>query len=176
MQLILLMTFGTEHLLHFCGVVVATLGQISPEMATVFQLLQYSFAAFCGWVLLTIRMRIPKANNFKRATFRKRQVLAHHACRYRPLGWQRFYRSAWPLRLRLQHDGCVYCALWLRTTTGTSHFQRVIRWQSDGLGYLFDRTRGHPGEGPEDENVRVDVMWMWCVCVFVFVCLCVTSV
>jgi hypothetical protein len=62
MQLILLMTFGTEHLLHFCGVVVATLGQISPEMATVFQLLQYSFAAFCGWVLLTIRMRIPKAN------------------------------------------------------------------------------------------------------------------
>jgi hypothetical protein len=158
------MTLPRQLPIHgFCSVIVLMLGQILPETATLFQLLLCGFAAF--YRILPIMQ--PRA--IKRERRRKQRSVAYHACRYRPCGWQHFYRSAWPIRLRLQSDGCVYCSLWLRTLectresrsvvpTATTLFERVIRWFSDGLGYLFDRTRGHPGEGPhEHDNVCVRV-------------------
>jgi hypothetical protein len=151
--------------IHYCRVIVATLGQISPEIATVFHLLLCGLAAFYA-ILPIMRQR-------KLERRQKQRTVACHVCRYRPRRWQHFYRSAWPIRLRLQSDGWVYCSLWRRTTTlfsmspslpaAKSLFQHVICWLSGGLGYIFDRTRGHPGEGPQ-ENTNV------CVCVCVCVC------
>jgi hypothetical protein len=96
------------------------------------------------------------------------------------------YRSAWPLRLRLQSEACIYCPLWVRTralfgclprtrtspTARKSLFHRVTRWLSFCLGYLFDRTLGYPGEGPQEhdkENLRVKMRVHVCV-LRVFVC------
>ena len=160
-----------------CSVMFATVCQISPETATLFQLLLYCFVAFCS--ILPV---LPQWHAIKTKR-RKQRSVAQHACQYRPRGWQHLYRSAWPVRLRLQSDGCVYCSIWLRTstlfrtssslpsTTTTTLFQRIICWLSGGLAYVYDRTLGHPGEGPQEhdkENVRVKMSVR--VCVRVFVC------
>jgi hypothetical protein len=161
---------------RFCPVIAAILGQISPETELLFQLLLYGFVAFSRILAIMITPAPGSANPASRR--RKQPSFAFHACRHRPRGWQHFYRSAWPIRLRLQTGSCVYCSLWLRTstlfrmcsslpTTTTTLFQRVMSWLSGGLACLFDRTRGHPGEGPQEhdnENVRVN---MRVVCVFV---------
>jgi hypothetical protein len=159
--------------IHFYHVIVATLGQISPETATLFQLVICGFVSF--YRILPICRNSTQSNPNGRR--RKQRSVTFHACQYRPRHWQHFYRSTWPIRLRLQNDGCVYCSIWLRTTTffcirpslpTTTLCQRVICWLSDGLGYKFDRTRGHPGEGPhENENVCV-----WCGCVRVYAWIC----
>src|SRR5262249_52088078 len=70
------MTFHKQLPIHLCHVIVATLGQISPETATVFQLLQCSFVTFWSWVILPILVQ----KTFKReGRRRKRRVLAYHA-------------------------------------------------------------------------------------------------
>lgn len=104
------MTFHKQLPIHLCHVIVATLGQISPETATVFQLLQCSFVTFWSWVILPILVQKTFTRGDRR---RKRRVLAYHASA-RTLSWRRFYRSAWPIRLRLQTD--VPYSLWLRST------------------------------------------------------------
>jgi hypothetical protein len=168
-------SMATKHLpiRCFCSVNVATLGQISPETATVLQLLLSGFVAF--YRILPIMQR----HALKSSRRRTQRSVAYHACRYRPRSWKHFYRSAWPVRLRLQSNGCVYCSLWLRTrqsiyqtrsVPNATLFQRVICWLSGGLGYAFDRTRGHPGEGPQQRDKENVWMKMRRVCVRVCVC------
>ena len=138
---------------------------VSPELAVCYQTLLICSGRMLGRLLIAIR------HSHKRVKFRslkRLQLVVRHCCPHRPLRWRRFFHSAWPIRVRLQSDGCVYCSLWVRTTTlvvfcdlpralqTRTSFQRLTTWLSGGLGYNFDRTRGHPGEGPvENENVRV---------------------
>jgi hypothetical protein len=174
------MTFNLlRRLPRFCFIAV----QISPEIEVLFQLLLFGLVAFCR-ILPVLPQWHHDGIKTKRRTQRS---VAYHACQYRPRGWQHLYRSAWPLRLRLQSDCCFYCSLWLRTstllcvysslptTTPATLFQRTICWLSDGLACLFDRTLGHPGEGPQErdrENERVKMRVLVCVRVFVCVSVC----
>jgi hypothetical protein len=86
--------------IHFYHVIVATLGQISPETATLFQLVICGFVSF--YRILPICRNSTQSNPNGRR--RKQRSVTFHACQYRPRHWQHFYRSTWPIRLRLQND------------------------------------------------------------------------
>jgi hypothetical protein len=136
----------------------AVLGQISPEISAILDAIAFGVGAV-GRSLLT---GLAPSGSRLRPIKHKWRSVACHECGFRPLCWRRFYRTSWPIRLRFQTRSCIFCVIQKGAASllrkcpieqhRASHFQRVVHWLS-GLGYEFDRTRGHPGEGPQNEKV-----------------------